>query len=654
MSSRPSDSMPQPPKGLSSSSTASTASTVSTSTGPERALVPATSNLFQSSRDRTVLLCLVLAVAVLISYNPIKHNGFVNWDDDMYITNNAQVRSGVTLATVKWAFTTYSFANWAPLSWLSHALDCQLFGLNAMGHHYVSVLIHAANAVVLFLLLQYATGFRWRSLMVAALFALHPVNVESVAWAAERKNVLSMLFFLLALYAYVWYTRKPGVLRYTPVFLLFALGLLSKSQVITLPFVLWLWDYWPLQRIFPSVATTSTMERRPSSPVRHSATLILEKLPLFALCASTAIITTRAEAAGGAIKSLSQYGLLLRLETAVVSYVRYLGNALWPSKLAALYPHPTKLYPGWQVIAAVLLLLLITAVVLYQKKRRYLAVGWFWFLGTMVPMIGLVQVGFQAMADRFAYIPYIGLFLLMTWLIADWAEVHRISARTIAIPAVLYLLLLGTLTYRQISYWNDIESFWRRTVAVTKDNYVAEVNLGEFLYSHGRTDEAAVHFRSALAIFPQGPSANLNLGAYEDSRGNIPAAIEQYEKVTRASDAGLRATAYGNLGFVYRRIGQAAIAKQYFETAFQIAPERARALVGLGLLAQDRGDLAEAVRLYSLALTRQRSDVQLLLLAQGLLQEGRTSEARSVYEEAARSESFQDAEKEARDLLTGK
>jgi tetratricopeptide (TPR) repeat protein len=613
-----------------------------------------------------VLLCLVLAVAVLISYNPIKHNGFVNWDDDIYITNNIQVRSGLTLATVKWAFTTYSFANWAPLSWLSHALDCQLFGLNAEGHHYVSVLIHAANAVVLFLLLQYATGFRWRSLMVAALFALHPVNVESVAWAAERKNVLSMLFFLLALYAYVWYTRKPGLLRYAPVFFLFAMGLLSKSQVITFPFVLWLWDYWPLQRIFPSTTTTSAVERRTSSPVRHSAILVLEKLPLFALCAASAIITTRAEAAGGAIKSLSQYGLLLRLETAVVSYVRYLGNALWPSKLAALYPHPTKLYPAWQVIAALLVLLLITALVLYQKNRRYLAVGWFWFLGTMVPMIGLVQVGFQAMADRFAYIPYIGLFILTTWLISDWAEdwvdyrakdwakAHRLSARMIAIPTVLYLLLLGTLTYRQVSYWHDIESFWRRTVAVTKDNYVAEVNLGEFLYSHGRADEAAVHFRSALAIFPEGPSANLNLGAYEDSRGNISAAIEQYEKVTRASDAGLRATAYSSLGFVYRRMGQTAMAKQCFETASQVAPERARALVGLGLLAQDRGDLAEAVRLYSLALTRQRSDVELLLLAQGLLREGRTSEARSVYEEAARSESLQDAEKETRALLTGK
>ncbi len=341
----------------------------------ERPGVSAPSKLFHSPAQRTLLLCLLLTAVVLVFYNPVIHNGFLNFDDDGYITKNPQVKAGLTWATVKWAFTTYHQANWAPLSWLSHALDCELFGLNPAGHHYVSVLLHAANAVLLFLLLQSVTGFRWRSLMVAALFALHPVNVESVAWAAERKNVLSMMFFLLALHAYVWYTRKPAVLRYVAVFFLFALGLLSKSQVITFPFLLWLWDYWPLLRIFPPAAA-DTRTQQGTAPRRWSGGLVLEKVPLLLLSAASASITMKAEAAGGAIRGATRYSLLLRLETAVVSYARYLGKALWPSQLVALYPHPTTLYPAWQVAAAALLLLLVTALVLRARSRRYLAVGW--------------------------------------------------------------------------------------------------------------------------------------------------------------------------------------------------------------------------------------------------------------------------------------
>ena len=601
-----------------------------------------------------LLWCLGLIAAVLLIYNPVTHNGFVNWDDDNYITNNAHVKAGVTWATVKWAFTTYDHANWAPLSWLSHALDCQLFGLNPLGHHYVSVLIHAVNAVLLFLLLQSATGFRWRSLMVAALFAVHPVNVESVAWAAERKNVLSMLFFLLAFQAYVWYTRKPALSRYAAVFLLFALGLLSKSQVITFPCLLLLWDYWPLRRIF-APAAADTVRQKGISPRAWTLWLVLEKVPFFALCAASAVITTRAEKAGGALKPLAQYSLALRLETAVISYARYLGKAFWPTKLVALYPHPTHLYAAWQVGLAVLLLAAITAGVLLARERRYLAVGWFWFLGSLVPMIGLVQVGYHAMADRFAYIPLIGIFLVVTWLVADWASQHRVSTRTLAIPAIFVLAGLGALTYRQVSYWHDIESFWRRTLAATHDNYVAEVNLGEFLYSVDRIDEAAAHFRSALEIFPDGLSANLNLGAYEDRRGNTAAAIERYEKVAvKGADSGIRATAYGSLGFAYRRLGETKKAQQSFETAVQEAPERARALTGLGLMAEDRGDLVEALRLYSLAAARQESDVIHLLLAQAYQRLGRTAEARANYQRVAGSPDLPRARQEVEWLLSGK
>jgi protein O-mannosyl-transferase len=620
------------------------------SAGKTNSSAPTHFHLGQSN----LLWCFGLIAAVLLVYNPVTHNGFVNWDDDNYIVNNPHVKAGLTWATVKWAFTTYDHANWAPLSWLSHALDCQLFGLNPLGHHYVSVLIHAANAVLLFLLLQSATGFRWRSLMVAALFAVHPVNVESVAWAAERKNVLSMLFFLLAFQAYVRYTRRPALSRYAAVFLLFALGLLSKSQVITFPCLLWLWDYWPLHRIF-TPTTAETFRRKGVSPRAWRLWLVLEKLPLFGLCAASAVITTQAEKAGGAVRSLSQYSLSLRLETAVISYVRYLGKAFWPTKLVALYPHATRLYPAWQVGLAVLLLLLITAWVLIAQQRRYRAVGWFWFLGSLVPMIGLVQVGYQAMADRFVYIPLIGILVMVTWLIADWATQHRISSKTLAIPAVFLLAVLGTLTYKQVGYWHDVETFWRRTLAGTQDNYVAEVNLGEFLYGEDRIDEAATHFRSALEIIPEGLSANLNLGAYEDKRGNTAAAIERYQTVAlKATDPALRATAYGSLGFAYRRLGETEKATQSFETALQVAPDRARALIGLGLLAQDRGDLAEAIRLYSLAASRQQSDVIRLLLAQGYQRLGRTEEAKTNYQGVSGSQDLPRAEKEVEQLLSGK
>jgi len=621
----------------------------------ERPGVSASSKLFQSPAKRTLLLCLLLTAVVLVSYNPVIHNGFLSYDDDQYITENPHVRAGLTWAAVKWAFTTYDVANWHPLTWLSHALDCQLFGLNPAGHHYMNILLHAVNVVLLFLLLQSATGFCWRSLMVAALFALHPINVESVAWAAERKNVLSMLFFLFALYAYVWYAHRPGLRRYAAVACFFALALLCKPQAITFPFLLLLWDYWPLCRIGVPVVPGPAAQGG-NVPRLSSRWLVLEKAPLLALSAASAVVTMKAQKAGNAVQTFSQYSLLLRLETALISYVRYLGKALWPSKLVALYPHPTRLYPAWQVGAAVLVLMLATALVLRAREQRYLAVGWLWFLGSLVPMIGLVQVGSQAMADRYAYISFLGLFLMLTWLVGDWAKAHQISARWLAVPAVSCLLVLGTVTYRQVGYWHDTESFWLRTLALTQDNYAAQVNLGEFLFSHGRTEEAAARFRAALAIKPDGLNANLGFGAYEDSRGNLPAAVERYQMVARhAVDGGLRASAYSSLGFAYRGMGQSMKAKQCFETALQLEPDWARAMTGLGLIAQENGDLPEAIRQYSRAIAAEPTDVGYLLLAQALQQEGRLDEANAIYERVARfSPNLAEAQKAAEQYLAGK
>jgi tetratricopeptide (TPR) repeat protein len=599
---------------------------------------------------------LLLFAAVLASYSSIIHNQFLDYDDNEYITNNAHVKAGLTWANVQWAFSTSEEANWHPLTWLSHELDSELFGLNPVGHHVVNVLLHAVNAVLLFLLLQSATGFRWRSLMVAALFALHPINVESVAWAAERKNVLSMLFFLLALYAYGRYARRPGLGRYIAVAGFFVLSLLAKPQAITFPFLLLLWDYWPLDRIGARDMPTQA-GNAPRLPI---ARLLLEKLPLLFLSAASAVITMEAQKAGGAVKDLARFSLPLRLETTVISYARYLGKTFWPTKLVLPYPHPLRLYPAWQVGAAVALLLLITAIVLCARDKRYLAVGWFWFLGSLVPMIGLVQVGEQAMADRYAYIPFLGLFLMIVWLIADWAadwnKSRQVPARWLAIPAVCCLLALACLTYRQVGYLHDTEALWRRALALTQDNYIAQGALAGVLHKQGKTEEAIEHIRAALAIRPDDWPANLILAAYEQSQGDTAAATARYQMVAlRASKPSQRAAAYNDLGTAYRQTGDLLRAKEAFEQSLRLVPSQPMLMVTLGLIAQKNGDLPEAVRQYSSAFELQHSDVRALLLAQALRLEGRVDEADAMSRRAARaSGNLAEAQKTVDSLLAGK
>ena len=602
------------------------------------------------------MFSLLLFAAVLASYSSIIHNQFLDYDDNEYITNNAHVKAGLTWANVQWAFSTSEEANWHPLTWLSHELDSELFGLNPVGHHVVNVLLHAVNAVLLFLLLQSATGFRWRSLMVAALFALHPINVESVAWAAERKNVLSMLFFLLALYAYGRYARRPGLGRYIAVAGFFVLSLLAKPQAITFPFLLLLWDYWPLDRIGARDMPTQA-GNAPRLPI---ARLLLEKLPLLFLSAASAVITMEAQKAGGAVKDLARFSLPLRLETTVISYARYLGKTFWPTKLVLPYPHPLKLYPAWQVGAAVALLLLITAIVLCARDKRYLAVGWFWFLGSLVPMIGLVQVGEQAMADRYAYIPFLGLFLMIVWLIADWTadwnKSRQVPARWLAIPAVCCLLALASLTYRQVGYLHDTEALWRRALALTQDNYIAQGALAGVLHKQGKTEEAIEHIRAALAIRPDDWPANLILAAYEQSQGDTAAATARYQMVAlRASKPSQRAAAYNDLGTAYRQTGDLLRAKEAFEQSLRLVPSQPMLMVTLGLIAQKNGDLPEAVRQYSSAFELQHSDVRALLLAQALRLEGRVDEADAMSRRAARaSGNLAEAQKTVDSLLAGK
>jgi tetratricopeptide (TPR) repeat protein len=614
----------------------------------------ARSRLFFSAEKRVLPLALLLVAAVVIGYSPVAHNGFINFDDDTYITLNPHVKAGLARSTVTWAFTTFDVANYHPLTWLSHALDCQLFGLDAGAHHEVNVLLHAVNAALVFLLLQSLTGMRWRSLLVAALFALHPVNVESVAWAAERKNVLSMLFFLLALQAYTAYARRPKPATYALVSFLFALALLSKPQVITLPFVLLMLDYWPLYRFANVPAAGESLVG--AAPRTSLPWLILEKLPLFALAAASAVLTIKAQNAGGAVQNLSQYSPLLRVETAIVSYARYLSKALWPTNLVALYPHPTQLYPAWQAIAAALLLSLITAAVLWKRNHPYLAVGWFWFLGTLVPMIGLMQVGAQAIADRYAYISFLGLFTMATWLVADLARARRFPRLAVAALGFAAVLVLSVLTYRQVGYWHDPESFWTRTIKLTDNNYVAHDTLAQFLLETGRADEAAAHYRAAIAIRPDDLPAHLALGTYEHAHGNLNAAIQYYQFVaTHAAHRALRATALGNLGSAYRQLGKYSDAKRFLEASLELVPNRPMALVGLGLIAHKSADFPEAVRQYSRAMAIEPTDVGFLLMAKALEQQGHSDEARALNERVARySPDLAAAQRQVDDMLNSK
>jgi protein O-mannosyl-transferase len=534
-----------------------------------------------SAKARVMLFSFLLAVAAYIPYSSVIHNSFVNFDDDEYLAHTPQIHEKLDWHLLRWAFTTYAQGNWHPLTWLSHALDYQLFGLEPAAVHVENMFLHIASCVLLFLLLERTSKSVWRSATLAALFAIHPLNVESVAWAAERKNVLSMFFCMVALWAYGRYTEQRTVPRYLLVFGAFAAGLMAKPQIVTFPFVLLLWDSWPLGR-WP-------IEKDPKSNMSSLGRLIQEKIPLFVLSLASSIVTVRAQMAGGTIGDLVSTPLSLRLQNVTVAYARYLGKAIWPFHLALLYPYPTNGLPVWQSVGAALLLLAISALVFVERQRRYLVIGWLWFLGTLVPMIGVVQVGVAAMADRYAYLPLIGLLMMVTWGLADWAQAHAIGSKWLATATVAALILFGWLTYRQVGYWHDSEALWRHTLEVTGDNYTAEVNLGGELLRTGQEEEASMHFRRAIEIHPEDMIALLYLGAYEGRHGDYADAAEHIAAslhyMTDSTDPAWKDFAYTNLGTAYRNLHDYDRARENFLTALQINPSNQAAIMGLGLIA---------------------------------------------------------------------
>ena len=600
---------------------------------------PATGRIVTPSRLTLVLLLLLIGATVAL-YAPVNHHPFLNYDDDSYVTDNLHVKAGLSGETIAWAFTTFDEANWHPITWLSHALDYQLFELDPAGHHDVNVLLHVLNVGLLFWVLWRATGYAGRSLMVAALFALHPINVESVAWVAERKNLLSMFFFLLALGAYRWYASRPRLSRYGVVALLFVLGLMSKPQVITLPFVLLLWDYWPLQRMaIGDRGAINTAGSGAIYPQKSFFWLAKEKLPLFALSAFSAIITMKAQALNGGLNA--DIPLSDRIENAVVSYARYLGQAFWPSHLAPIYPHPGDSLKAWEITAALLLLAAITALVVIYRRHRYLLVGWLWFLGTLVPMIGLVQVGRQAMADRYAYLPFVGLFVAICWGSADWAKRRNIALAWQAGAGVAILLALATLTHRQIEFWDDNVRLWTRTLEVTSGNYLAEYDLGRALDLEGNHREAIPHFVRAAAIEPSYIFPYVDLGIYQQQEGDFRGALQQYQKVIGLTQndishyAEIRHRIFANMASAYTALGDWAHARECLESAVRLNPDNAEEWTNLGILAQKTGDVNRGIEAFSQAAKIEPTQRRYQLLARALQQAGRPQEALAAMQQAS-------------------
>ncbi len=544
---------------------------------------------------RLILVCVALVVVTLAAYWPVFQNDFVNYDDPSYVTENPPVLGGLNWAGAQWAFQTNHAGNWHPLTWLSHMLDVTLFGSRPAGHHFTSLLFHIANSGLLFLALRSLTGATWRSAAVAGLFALHPVHVESVAWVAERKDVLSTFFFLLSLMNYTNYvhatTAIPKSSRrwvyHALAAFFFACGLMSKPMLVTVPFVLLLLDFWPLRRL----------QLGPLRPQLVAARkLIVEKIPFFALSAGSCVVTFIVQRDAGAVNSFDTVPLELRVANALISYVRYLGKVFWPEGLAVIYPFPHS-WPIELSLGAALLLLGLSAVVLWQLKRApYLATGWFWFIGTLLPVIGLIQVGGQAMADRYTYIPSIGLFVMIVWALAEIPGRWPSGRGWLAAGAVILAAACGVATWHQLTFWKNSRSLFEHALAVTRDNAVAENNFGVILMDY---DGAEPHFANAVRIHPGYSEALANLAVCREKAGDVEGARQLLQRSLQSSP---NASAYYNLANLLTKQNQLAAAEENYRAALRLKPEFVEAWFNLGILHGKQGRTEEANQDYATAL----------------------------------------------------
>ncbi len=616
-------------------------------------------------------LCLLLAAATAFTFWPVLHHEFINYDDPDYVTENDWVKDGLTRDGFKWAFTTGHASNWHPLTWLSHMLDVQIFGMRPMGHHGTNLLLHIANSVLLLLLLHQITGAAWRSTLAATLFALHPLHVESVAWVAERKDVLSTFFGLLCLMTYAKYAngaRDEGretkgwspksTMYYALTLILLVLGLLSKPMLVTWPLVMLLLDFWPLKRIEHS---TSNFQ------LPTAKRLAKEKLPFLALVIGSCVVTVLVQAKGGAVTTAINLPLADRLENAVVSYVKYLEKTIWPADLAIFYPHPETRYPVseqwplWLIGLAALLLLGVSILALRRlKEQPYLATGWFWYLGTLVPVLGIVQVGAQAMADRYTYIPLIGIFIIVAWGFAELTG--RLPSGKAIIPAVaLVIILAGVVVSRsQLACWQNSFTIFQHAAAVTRNNAPALGNLGTEYVRRGDLEQGIKNFKAALEADPHFADAAYSLGLVEQNRGNLDAAAAYYrdgldrrpdhmlahhnlgtvlwlQGKTAEAEAQFREVlllkpdhleANANLGNLLLELRRPTESQTYLTTALQLKPGYTYARLGLGLALKMQGQLAQAAEQLRQVITAQADNLEAALnLGVVLTDRGLTNEA---------------------------
>ena len=578
------------------------------------------------------LVSLCLIVAILVSYSQVINFDFVGYDDELYVTENLNVQKGFTAKGLKWAFTTFHSANWHPITWLSHMLDCELYGLNPMGHHCSSLQIHIANTLLLFFILQYMTGALWKSAFVAALFALHPLHVESVAWVAERKDVLSTFFGLLSIAAYYRYVKNPRIINYLLIILFLGLGLMSKPMLVTLPFVFLLLDLWPLKRLkFHKNACAKAVEFFGFKAILQ---LVWEKIPLFVLVTIVSVLTFIAQQSEGAVKTLEALSLKTRIANALISYVIYVAKAIWPINLAVFYPYPKNLQM-WKAAGAGLLLLgAFFLVFRTMKTKPYLLVGWLWYIGTLVPVIGLIQVGEQAMADRYTYIPLIGLFIIVAWGVSDLFKKWHYRKIFLGVSATIILTALTANTYQQLMHWQNGITLFGNAIKVTENNYQAHNNLGTALEPLD-LDGAISHYKEALKIKPDFATAFYNIGNSLAEQGLINEAIDYYLEALRIKPN--YAEAHNNLGTALIKKGNYDEAILHFKKALKINSQPIDARNNLANLLFLQGKPDEAISHYNeiLEFNPQKTDAR-NNLANVLSAQGKLDEAVLHYKEALR------------------
>jgi len=577
------------------------------------------------------LVSLCLLIVIVIPYRQVVHFDFVGYDDELYVTENLNVQNGISAKGIQWAFTAFHSANWHPITWLSHMLDYELFGLNPGGHHWTNVELHIANTVLLFIIFLKMTGMIWRSAFVAALFALHPLHVESVAWISERKDVLSTFFGLLTILAYCRYVKIPNLKQYFLLLLLLSLGLMAKPMLVTLPFVLLLLDFWPLERLRLKHNRARPSEGKTYFGTKGFLRLILEKIPFFIPVVISSILTFLAQKSEGAVKALEALSLKIRIANALVSYVNYVSKAIWPANLAVFYPHPGNTLPAWKIFGAALLIALamIFSIRMYNRYP-YVLIGLLWYLGTLVPVIGLVQVGDQAMADRYTYTPLIGLLIIFSWGTFDLLKKWECKKIFFGVSAIIILTVLAANTFSQLRHWKNGITLFEHAVKVTENNYQAQNNLGTALgsvdldraishykqalkikpnyaranynlglalYEKGDYEASILHFRKALKINPEDTSVRNNLANVMVLQGKPHEAISQYKAMLKINSE--NADAHHNLAYVLSTQGKLDEAVLHYKEALRINPEYTKAHYNMGNILFKQGKMKEAVTHYS-------------------------------------------------------